>query len=179
MNYLIYIEHAAENLQFWLWHRDYTKRFHELSPNERNLAPEWITEQAEAEALASQSVGNVVHKNISPEAAAVFRGSDFAPRGAGNPFNTPPRTPTAESREKFVQSDEVQNDYGSTMKKSFNMTAATAFEKADLKWQPCRFTFVYGVQALIDYSFSHYPAFQRRSISHYHDLYSRRFPTAA
>ena len=52
MNYLVYIEHSAENLQFFLWYRDYLKRFDELPPNERALAPEWSAEQAEMDAQA-------------------------------------------------------------------------------------------------------------------------------
>lgn len=144
MNYLIYIEHAAENLQFWLWHRDYTKRFAALSPNERSLAPEWTIEQAEAEALASQITANAGTKKISPEAAAVFQGTDFAHKnGLGNPFNTPPRTPMIENHESSVPLETVRDEHGSILKptnKSIHTTAAGAFEKADLKWQPCKST---------------------------------------
>ena len=39
MQYLLYVEHAAENLQFYLWLRDYTERFNALSENEKALSP--------------------------------------------------------------------------------------------------------------------------------------------
>lgn len=143
MNYLIYIEHAAENLQFFLWFRDYSKRFSEMPQAQRTLAPEWTAEQAEAE------IQVMVKKNISPETAAVFKGTDFASTKVtvnefgGNPFNTPPRTPLGDT----VKDDPAkpQSEYGwsddvSTLKsskKSFMNTTAGAFEGADLKWQPC------------------------------------------
>ena len=78
MNYLKFIEHAAENLQFYLWHRDYTKRFAELPDSERALSPEWTVQQAEAEMVAAQS--GTRKAKVNPVAAAVFKGTDFDTR---------------------------------------------------------------------------------------------------
>lgn len=146
MNYLIYIEHAAENLQFWLWYRNYAERFAELPANERNLAPEWTVEQAEAEALAIQNSAPTGAKNISSETAAIFEGTDFTRQktGTGNPFNTPPRTPTNENRDVlFTEKGWSGNDTTSeSVENSFHKKAAVAFQGADLKWQPCKFIFV-------------------------------------
>lgn len=155
MNYLIYIEYAAENLQFFLWHRDYVKRFSELPPNERALAPEWTAEQAEAEALANQTTTTPTQKLISRQAAAVFKGTSFAPPSmvepptasmvelrTRDPFNTPPRTPTAEGRDNYNPSEYGWDDNDSVMRspaKSFQQKTASAFAEADLKWQPCKF----------------------------------------
>lgn len=145
MNYLIYIEHAAENLQFFLWYRDYAERFAILPLREKALAPEWTISQAEAEVVAAQTQG-VGQKKLSPETAALFKGTDFAPGSkvtvseyAGNPFNTPPMTPTVETAASIFSSE--QGDGKSTTVGS-NIThttkAAGAFENADLKWQPCK-----------------------------------------
>ena len=41
MGYLLYVSHDAENLQFFLWLQDHTKRFHEISESERALSPPW------------------------------------------------------------------------------------------------------------------------------------------
>ncbi len=147
MNYLIYIEHSAENLQFFLWYRDYLKRFEELPPNERALAPEWSAEQAEIDAQANQGTPGP-KQQVSAETAAVFKGTDFAPPIAsvvevkGNPFNTPPRTPNGEkSRESVAPSERAWSDNGSTLYsntgRSFQTKTAGAFQGADLKWQPC------------------------------------------
>ena len=147
MNYLIYIEHSAENLQFFLWFRDYTRRFTDLTPNERALAPEWSMERAEAELQATQAAQGL-KQQISPETAEVFKGTDFAPPGANvlevksNPFNTPPRTPMGD-RESVAPTEPTWSDQGSTLNgstlgsKSHHKQAAGAFEGADVKWQPC------------------------------------------
>lgn len=41
MDYLVYVSRDAENLQFLLWLRDYTRRFEELPQSEAALSPEW------------------------------------------------------------------------------------------------------------------------------------------
>ncbi|KAI9746636.1 MAG: hypothetical protein M1818_000350 [Claussenomyces sp. TS43310] len=43
MDYLFYIEHSIENLQFYLWHRDYQRRWNMLSEKERSLSPQGQT----------------------------------------------------------------------------------------------------------------------------------------
>lgn len=147
MNYLIYIEHAAENLQFFLWYRDYIKRFLALPSSERGLAPEWTVAQAETEAMASPP-NNTGPRKTSPEVAAVFKGTDFAPASKGpvgeyglNPFHTPPVTPPVD-KESFTPSEYGWSDDGSTLKstsRSFAKKTAGAYEGAEVKWQPCTY----------------------------------------
>lgn len=148
MNYLIYIEHAAENLQFFLWYKDYTQRFDRLPENERKLAPVWTAEQAEAQALAMKDNPNPM-KSISAETAAIFKGTDFAaPKatvvemGRGNPFNTPPMTPDNGERDSMAPSEYPWSDSGSTLRSGFKPShdkkAASAFDAADIKLQPCK-----------------------------------------
>jgi hypothetical protein len=144
MDYLIYIEHAAENLQFFLWLRDYTKRFSELPAGERALAAEWTLGKSEVEASNAQSPGGLPRK-VAPETAAIFKGSDFANEGRSkteepNPFNTPPCTP-GDMEKNSTAATTVVSDGSSTLKSShpnFAEKAAGAFENADLKWQPCK-----------------------------------------
>ncbi|KAI9817570.1 MAG: hypothetical protein M1827_001182 [Pycnora praestabilis] len=143
MNYLIYIEHAAENLQFFLWYRDYFERFALLPAREKALAPEWTISQAEAEVLASQATGQ---KKLSPETAAMFKGTDFALGAKSpaveysrNPFNTPPMTPTGENVSEVGDFGSGKSFDNSTLASSntpFTKKAAGAFDSADLKWQP-------------------------------------------
>ncbi|KAI1815437.1 hypothetical protein GGS20DRAFT_597030 [Poronia punctata] len=77
MNYLLYIEHSAENLQFFLWYRDYSERFHEAPAAEVDLAPEW-TQDKEKDALA-QIRKNAAHraKKRFSGALSIFKGTDF------------------------------------------------------------------------------------------------------
>jgi len=44
MDYLVYVEHNAENLQFFLWFKEYTRRFNALPESEKALSPEWVSE---------------------------------------------------------------------------------------------------------------------------------------
>ncbi|KAL8926273.1 MAG: hypothetical protein Q9172_001867 [Xanthocarpia lactea] len=148
MNYLIYIEHAAENLQFFLWYRDYVRRFDLLSENERKLAPEWTLEQAEAQALALKD-NPAPMKSVSADAASMFKGTDFAApkatvvelgRGRPNPFGTPPMTPTPGDHGSIAPSEFPWSDSGSTLRSGFKAShdkkAAGAFDAADVKLQP-------------------------------------------
>lgn len=147
MNYLIYIELAAENLQFFLWYNDYVRRFELLPENERKLAPIWTAEQAEAQALAIKD-NPAPMKTISPETAAIFKETDFgAPKatvvemGRGNPFNTPPMTPNNGERDSVAPSEYPWSDNASTLRSTFKAPYATkaagAFDAADVKLQPC------------------------------------------
>lgn len=146
MNYLIYIERSAENLQFFLWYRDYCQRFSQLSASDSSLAREWTPEKSvEAESHAALSaVGN---KKISPEVTAAFKGTDFAPRDTAvpdfnppfNPFHTPPQTPP--DGRSMMSSEFGWGSDASTLHSSkrtnFAQKAASAYEAVDVKVQPC------------------------------------------
>lgn len=140
MNFLKYIELSAENLQFFLWYRDYSKRFNELPASEKVLSPEWAgngSNNGEAPKLS--------HKKSNPEASAVLEGTDFASEKtvknstrstSNNPFFTPPHTPTSDSHRR----DESLDSYDESMttgKVNHSERAAGAFENAGLKWKPC------------------------------------------
>lgn len=45
MDYLVYVERNAENLQFYLWLKDYTARFNALKQEEQALSPAWSAEE--------------------------------------------------------------------------------------------------------------------------------------
>ena len=141
MNYLIYIEHAAENLQFFLWYRDYVSRFSALSNNEKALAPEWSQKEVEPE---NKETNVAAPKVLSPETTEVFRGTDFAVPKHGvdvktDPFSTPPRTANGH-RPSIVSSEAGWSETSMTVysMKSANhqKQAGEAFQGADVKWQP-------------------------------------------
>ena len=46
MDYLVYVSHDAENLQFLLWLQDYTKRFYAAPRSEQVLSPPWYQVEA-------------------------------------------------------------------------------------------------------------------------------------
>ncbi|KAL8708872.1 MAG: hypothetical protein Q9220_006328 [cf. Caloplaca sp. 1 TL-2023] len=41
MDYLVYVSHDAENLQFWIWLQSYTQRFYAAPLTEQSLSPPW------------------------------------------------------------------------------------------------------------------------------------------
>ncbi|GAB7348128.1 hypothetical protein MBLNU459_g6145t1 [Dothideomycetes sp. NU459] len=143
MNYLKYIEHDAENLQFYLWLRGYSKRFEKLSAADKVLSPEWTASQAEAEHSSSQP-----HRRTksNPISAQILQGTDFAEKvhkpvdiEKRDPFFEPSRTPSIEERREMVSSD-----YGSSFGDEKTISSSTAvhkkaeeaFDEAGLKWKP-------------------------------------------
>ncbi|KAF1963015.1 hypothetical protein CC80DRAFT_530889 [Byssothecium circinans] len=137
MNYLKYIELSAENLQFYLWFRSYSKRFNELSASDKALSPEWMPERAESDTPNRP-------KRVSPETAAIFKGTDFAAEPKlkemqkENPFlETPPRTPNSDAKREGTESlDSYHDSPGSKAKTDHTERATAAFESAGLKWEP-------------------------------------------
>jgi hypothetical protein len=133
MNYLIYIEHAAENLQFFLWHRDYVKRFEGATITDMALAPEW-TQAMEDETLAKIQKEAAEKMKAEPKAAEIFKGTDFEKAviereiGSKDPFASPPRTPGSND------GTSTEYTYDTTTHRS---QANEAFTAAGAK-QPCK-----------------------------------------
>lgn len=145
MNYLIYIEHSAENLQFFLWHRDYLARFEFASTSDLVLAPEWTKEQQEDSFAKLQKEHRVGLKRDPATTAAIFRGTDFEKHwpmsrtaaksmekkspifADSNPFCTPPMTPSGDSGSDFT---------GMTNTMGYRAQAHDAFAAAGIK-APC------------------------------------------
>lgn len=72
MDYLVYVTHDAENLQFHLWLQDYKQRFNALKPERKALAPEWKWEEVTPEEKAAQvasgqsKIGTLRRKRTNP-----------------------------------------------------------------------------------------------------------------
>ncbi|RDW89173.1 hypothetical protein BP6252_01205 [Coleophoma cylindrospora] len=54
MDYLVYVEHNAENLQFYLWYQEYVRRFESLPESQKVLSPEWKPEVNEVPKLVPE-----------------------------------------------------------------------------------------------------------------------------
>lgn len=143
MNYLKYIEFSAENLQFFLWYRDYSSRWDALPASEKALASEWKASAADADIYGASPARP---KRVPPQIAEVLKNTDFAdaPKvtiDRADPFNTPPKA------ESFDDKRDLASDYGSSVgddKTLFSSTASShrvmaeqAFDDAGMKWQPC------------------------------------------
>ncbi|KAI8627841.1 hypothetical protein F5Y19DRAFT_465484 [Xylariaceae sp. FL1651] len=102
MNYLVYIEHSAENLQFFLWYRNYVKRFTEAPATELALAPEWTQTMEEEIITKIQRDAADKIKKDNPAGIEIFKGTDFekAPEMQvenKDPFSTPPQSSAGDS----------------------------------------------------------------------------------
>jgi hypothetical protein len=141
MDFSKYIERNPENLQFYLWYRDYLKRFDNLPDGERSLALEWTVERANAEAEAARLEEKP--KKVNPTAAAVLKGTDFDTKTGKaavsevhpDPFKDP-QTPNTE-RDSMAPSNAGLDDT-STLIPPMNPSkaAAAAFESVNVP-QPC------------------------------------------
>lgn len=150
MNYLIYIEHSAENLQFFLWYRSFATRFYSADTADLVLAPEWTPEMQEETFAKLMADHRDKMKRDPAHVAGVFAGTDFEKKGntglAGNnsslildrpspifsetgtnPFSTPPRTPMDGDR---------QSTFGGSNALSYRGQVADAFTSAGAK-VPC------------------------------------------
>ena len=159
MKYLVYIEHCAENLQFYLWYKDYVKRFGQLPKSEQALSPE-RTLPAISEGQVGQfpNLGKPKGRNLEKSSAQRFFQHTFASLGSGSfeeglpgisppgfspgsshshPFDTPPRTPEVGDIVPFSSSEGALPSLHDIKHKH---VATKAFERVDLKWQPCMLT---------------------------------------
>lgn len=152
MNFLLYIENSAENLQFYLWFRDYVKRFDQLPENEKNLSPPWVPEQSKPKIIHTKATSGIdmspeEKRKAAQEVSQAIKGTDFDAKAklttndAGhNPFNTPPRTPIGD-KESMSPSMADWSDDGSTFfsRRAISHTkqSADAFETAKTL-QPCK-----------------------------------------
>jgi len=150
MNYLKYVEHDAENLQFYLWFRDYVRRFDKLPAKQQALSPLW-----QPTTRADISLGKPRESKIDQSVSVIFRGTDFEKESP-----LPNREHVAWTRE-ITSSDEIsiadkqdgvqtpsELDKRSIITENTNMTTTRevnlnptakvteAFEEAGVQWKP-------------------------------------------
>ncbi|KAK7426786.1 hypothetical protein QQZ08_006687 [Neonectria magnoliae] len=134
MTYLIYVEHAAENLQFYLWYKDYEKRFNTADTADVKLAPEW-TQAMQGDIVAKIRKENVDKVRGEPIVAEIFKGSDFEKHGndkiidGANPFSTPPQSSRGDAPSMYAASHAAP----STNALSYHTQASEAFQAAGVR----------------------------------------------
>ena len=98
MNYLLYVERSAENLQFFLWHRDYERRFAAAKTADLSLAPEW-TQAMEDEAIMRIKKEQAEKVRRAPKGTpTIFKGTDFEKSIDSREELITPVTPTDRTR---------------------------------------------------------------------------------
>lgn len=134
LNYLIYVERSAENLQFFLWHRDFACRWEQAPEAERALAPEW-TQAQEDELVIRMQKETAERMRRGIPAADMSRGADFEKPAMQDSFSysvdystssTPPRT----SREKDQDSLYTGSHAGTNAPTNYKTLANEAYAAA-------------------------------------------------
>lgn len=162
MNYLLYIEFAAENLQFYLWLQDYEKRFQALDVKNSVLSPEWDEKRngtLQSEVPPTPGLASPKANPGGTVAKQLLAGTSFGPKGTSritiqpsddtlrsnknpNPFDTPPRTPNGLQPPMTEAADigkKIMTWAAKEIVPSHAEETAEAFNSVDLKWQPCEF----------------------------------------
>lgn len=73
MDYLIYVERGAENLQFYLWYLDYVRRWNELPFKHQAASPQWQQDLVDVQNLGKEKDGRSLRKpSFNPSERANF-----------------------------------------------------------------------------------------------------------
>jgi len=173
MDYLLYVAHDAESLQFFLWYRDYCRRFDALEPAQKQLSPEWRfdSNNTSPSGWPLQSDEKEVMVSTTPSQPAAVR--SFSRLGRHTPqqnsvnlhngsldFEDFPQAPpharseSWTSRAQPYEKDTAESDAKSYVSRSSrahqNRTSLQAANsQVGLKWQGCKFHLIFweGVHA--------------------------------
>ncbi|KAI9842236.1 MAG: hypothetical protein M1837_007381 [Sclerophora amabilis] len=124
MEFLRYVEHDAENLQFYVWLQDYTQRFFASKSSDQALSPEWDTEGApQPPVMGPQPTGRPPN-GFAANFDALNSPTSFGPSSFGD---------------HNLNHSELSSSLPSTAKTGKTTAEAAASEantQAGLKWQP-------------------------------------------
>lgn len=121
MDYLVYIEHNAENLQFYLWYQDYVQRWNALPANQRALSPELRPDQADFPNLTREN--GTSREGKMPSARPKMRSEGWTANG-----------------KSFLFDDQDANDDEASFvsfERSTTPNDGDIAAQAGLKWKPC------------------------------------------
>jgi hypothetical protein len=135
MDYLVYIEHNAENLQFFLWYKDYCKRFEALPEREKSLSSPFYPDTAEVPDLTR---GRDLEKEAAKRQKKIYRETSIGYDSKGAALFSEDKdalSPTRPVADGFEHSFESPS--ASEFSSIPNDTEVAA--QAGLKWQPCMY----------------------------------------
>ncbi|KAL8809895.1 MAG: hypothetical protein Q9223_007858 [Gallowayella weberi] len=124
MDYLVYVSHDAENLQFWIWLQAYTRKFYASPPAEQALSPPWSA----VEGL--QPTGNDPNQPPRTAEKAKFGASQYE---INFDQQDPPVTPAGHMSPQFDKQSFISGIANTTRTAAESVEDANA--QAGLKWQ--------------------------------------------
>lgn len=136
MDYLVYVEHTAENLQFFLWYRDYVTRFDALPQEEKNLSPEWVPEVRDIPTLMKDPEKESKYgKGDSLNAGTTEDGYD----SKGAALFSEDKVPNRHQSMVMDKATTIAPSYiDPSVATSSVPSTAEVTAQAGLKWQPCK-----------------------------------------
>jgi len=135
MDYLVYIEFSAENLQFYLWFKDYVRRFETLPEKEKALSPEFIPETDDIPDLTKDPEKGERRKTKRATSNALMEtGYD----GKSSVLNTTTSQVQSQISAKahHHQESEIRESPSVTSGSTAVPSDAEVVAQAGLKWQP-------------------------------------------
>ena len=166
MDYLVYIEHNAENLQFFLWYKDYCQRFEALSEREKSLSPPFYPEAVEAPDLSrGRELEKETHRKDKKSKREL---SGYDSKGAAL-FSEDKDTPSP--NRPVIEGFEHSFETPSASEMSSIPNDAEVAAQAGLKWQPCTYFLVFSRIRMLTAQ-SHNPTNARRDKSNHATLSS-------
>jgi len=126
MDYLVYVEHSAENLQFYLWYQDYERRWNTISAGQRALSPEVQPDTADFPNLTNERSMNIGERIASARPKVLSESAGWSAKGM-----------------TFFLDDGVESDDAGSIAMAPTSVNSTIPSDADiaaqagLKWQPC------------------------------------------
>ena len=127
MDYLLYVSHTAENLQFYLWLQDYRQRFNQASRYEQALSPPWTEEMLSQQGLSHADPGPVLPEKTMAQVSEMTTNLDN--------YDVPLKAlGSVDESGSFLS--------GSARTKGTMQSVEYANEQTGLKWQSCMFHFM-------------------------------------
>jgi hypothetical protein len=132
MGYLVYIEHSAENLQFYLWYRDYIRRWNALPASQRALSPKMRSDPADYPILTRENGASREERMLSTRPN--IRSEGWNANGMSFLFDEQDEDLDAAS---FI---------AATFERSLTPADGDISAQVGLKWQPCMSATAYLLQ---------------------------------
>ncbi|CZR53050.1 uncharacterized protein PAC_02928 [Phialocephala subalpina] len=141
MDYLVYVEYNAENLQFYLWYTDYVRRFNALPEKEKVLSKEWIPDTKEAPDLTKAAENEKGEKKKSKRETFNLMETGYAAKEAAmfaedEPPLSPPMSPTMPPANMRHASLATSGTATPSISGSTAVSDAEVTAQSGMKWQP-------------------------------------------
>ena len=159
MDYLVYVEFSAENLQFYLWFKDYVRRFETLPEKEKTLSPEFIPGTDDIPDLTKDPEKGERTKTKRETSNALMETGYEGKSSLLNTSTSQFQSQLLGKAHQFTES-EIRESPSVTSGSTAVPSDAEVVAQAGLKWQPCKQINSEILKCFVDQC-SHHPTHER------------------